>query len=171
MLKSFYFSASQLIACKLDQAPLSAPKSMPVQNAIAEKRISSSVLPHPLSHSFSQSRRTQRPVESTDTVHVLSVFGLLVLPHTIQLVIPRHFCVFGTPEADETHHPLHRSLLILVGIDHLSRRFFSFHWFAIAGVGCAAWCAWGRTLACVVVVAIVGGAIGRARAVLTIVAV
>lgn len=49
---SSYFSAFQPIACKLDQAPLSAPKSMPVQNAIAEKRISSSVLPHPLSHNL-----------------------------------------------------------------------------------------------------------------------
>lgn len=111
-------------------------------------------------HTLSQPRRTQRPVESTDTVHVLSVLGLLVLPHTVQLVVSRHFCVFGTPEADETHHSLHRGLLVLIGIDHLSRRFFSFHWFAIAVVGCAAWCTWGRTLACVVVVAIVRGASG-----------
>lgn len=55
---------------------------------------------------------TERPVESTDTVHVLSVFGLLLLPHAVDIV-PGYFRVLSRSESREAHGFLHYSLHIV----------------------------------------------------------
>lgn len=65
------------------------------------------------------STRTQRPIEATDTVHVLSVLCLLLFPDTIDL-IAWHLCVLRRLERSESHHlSNHRVDIILVQL-HLS---------------------------------------------------
>jgi hypothetical protein len=50
--------------------------------------------------------RAKWPVESTDTVHVLSVFRFFLLAHRTG-VVPQHFLVFGRSEASKAQHGLH----------------------------------------------------------------
>jgi hypothetical protein len=53
--------------------------------------------------------RTERPVESSLTVHVLSVHCLLLFPHTVD-VVSRHFGILRAPEFRKTHGLAHQCL-------------------------------------------------------------
>lgn len=68
-------------------------------------------------------RRTQWPVETTHTVHVLSVLRLLLLPDRIIPVVAGHFGVVRAAEAREAHQSLHllRLLITAVLIVHIHR--------------------------------------------------
>lgn len=64
------------------------------------------------------SRGTERPVESTLAVHVLSVLNLLFLAHTVD-VVPGNFGVLGGSESGEAHRLAHLCLhliLVCVGV-------------------------------------------------------
>lgn len=46
--------------------------------------------------------RTERSIKSTNPIHILTVFSLLLLPNTIN-IIARHFGVFRASKFRETH--------------------------------------------------------------------
>lgn len=58
-------------------------------------------------------RRAERPVETSCTVHVLSVDSLPLLPYSID-VVARNLGVFGAPKPRESHIPAHGFLNILL---------------------------------------------------------
>jgi hypothetical protein len=61
-------------------------------------------------------RRTQRPIEPSHPIHILSGHHDLLLPHPIQFIIPRHFGILRRFELAESHHLFHLSLECCVGI-------------------------------------------------------
>lgn len=62
------------------------------------------------------SRRTEGSVETTGTVHVLAVLGLLLLAYAGD-VVSRHFGILSGSELDESHTSAHHLFhLVLVGV-------------------------------------------------------
>ena len=66
------------------------------------------------------STRTEWSVETTGTIHVLPVFRLLLLQHTVNIV-SRNFGLLGATEAGEAHRLPHRGYLgIFIDIHRIS---------------------------------------------------
>ena len=59
-------------------------------------------------------RRRQRPIKPTSPIHILPVFRLLRLIHSIIIIVPRHLGILRTPESLETHYTRHLRLAILI---------------------------------------------------------
>lgn len=79
--------------------------------------------------SMFDSTRAKRPIETSSTVHVLSVFRLLLLPNTIDIVA-RYLGVFRGSEFRESHAFAHQRIHIIF---ILSTRI---HIHFIAGTAC-----------------------------------
>ncbi len=59
-------------------------------------------------------RRTQRPIEASHPIHVLSILRLLLFPDGIQLVVAWYLRVLCRFERRKSHHLLHLLLQLLV---------------------------------------------------------
>jgi len=59
-------------------------------------------------------RWTQRPIEASHPIHVLSVLGLLLFPDSIQFVVAWHLRILRRFERRKPHHLLHLLLQLLV---------------------------------------------------------
>lgn len=72
---------------------------------------------------------TERPVETTDTVHVLAVLGLLLLPHGAD-VVADHLLSLGGAKTPEAHHRghivVHAAVLDIEVLFVLVHRFSTF---------------------------------------------
>jgi len=88
-------------------SPILTQKHNPIQKRLAMPIQARINLPAALPTLIPTSAWRQRPVESTNTVHVLPVLRLLDFVHSVVLVVSRDFSVLGRAEVFESHHASH----------------------------------------------------------------
>ena len=83
--------------------------------------------------------RAQRPIEPSNTVHVLPILCLLLLAYAINIV-PRYLCILRSPEPRKAHHlPHHRFFRVLLRL-----RAISINLHLVRVVACFWICRWFR---------------------------